>query len=49
MFRVRDGTNCHQGACLAEMDKHFKMKWDRGGLPLCGVKVSGYTMLPKAH
>ena len=24
-------------------------KWDRGGLPLCGVKVSGYTMLPKAH
>ena len=23
-------------------------KWDRGGLPLCGVKVSGYTMLPKA-
>ena len=24
-------------------------KWDRGGLPLCGVKVSCYTMPPKAH
>ena len=23
-------------------------KWDRGGLPLCGVKVSCYTMPPKS-
>ena len=23
-FRVRDSTNCRQGVCLAEMDKHFK-------------------------
>ena len=37
-YRVEVSINCHQGACLEN--------WDREGLSLCGVKVSGYTMLP---
>ena len=39
-YRVEVSINCHQGACLEN--------WGREGLSLCGVKVSGYTMLPKA-
>ena len=38
-----------KGLALQKWISISKKKWDRGGLPLCGVKVSDYTMLPKAH
>lgn len=52
LSKLREYYQSHQrywsGAEALDNVKESKRFGDRGGLPLCGVKVSGYTMLPKS-
>ena len=52
LSKLREYYQFHQrywsGAEALDNEKESRRFGDRGGLPLCGVKVSGYTMLPKS-